>query len=104
MVPTHPHTLVNGSISSGPTEEGKQIQRSDICAEDKLMITSPLPLHIRFVHQFRGEIAADIIKIKNFPKRDFPCSLLQPDSPIMSDIKGTGGYRREMVLTGCRLS
>lgn len=34
---------------------------------DKLMITSPLPLHIRFVHQFRGAITPDIAKIKIFP-------------------------------------
>lgn len=39
---------------------------------DKLMITSPLPLHIRFAHQFRGQIAPDIIKIKTFSQKGFP--------------------------------
>ena len=72
--------------------------------QDKLMITSPLLYHNHSVHQFIGEIAPDIIKIKRFPKRDFPCSLLQPASPIMADIEGMGGYRREMVLSVCRLS
>lgn len=40
---------------------------------DKLMSTSPLPSHVCFVHQFRGEIiAADMIKIKNSPQKRFP--------------------------------
>lgn len=70
---------------------------------DKLMITSPLPYHNRFLHQFIGEVEPDI-KIKTFPEMDFLCSLLQPSSPIMPDIEGMGGYGREMALTGCRLS
>lgn len=36
---------------------------------DKLMITSPLPFRIRFAHQFRGRMAPDVIKIKNFPEK-----------------------------------
>lgn len=103
MVPTHPHTLLNGILNLVLTKQREKNAEWHM-HQDKLTITSPLPLQIHFAHQFRGETTPDHIKIKNFPQWDFPCSLLQPDSPIMSDIKDRGGEERKMVLTGRCLS
>lgn len=68
MVPTH-HWLMVLLVLRRADTKGRHTWR------DKPMSTSPLRSCVRFVHQFRGEIiAADVIKIKNSPKRDFPCS------------------------------
>lgn len=66
-------SLVNGSISSEKSKKKKTDTKGWHTWRDKLMSTSPLPSHVCFVHQFRGEIiAADMIKIKNSPQKRFP--------------------------------
>lgn len=63
--------LLNGILNLVLTKQREKNAEWHV-HQDKLTITSPLPLQIHFAHQFRGETTPDHIKIKNFPPMGFP--------------------------------